>query len=358
MNTRERRAAFVVFLAILVWCLVMPAGQSAQAAAKPIELIYTLHTPAPPRPPARAGVDQASFEYWAKEVETKTQGRVKVKFYYGSMLGKVTDFLRMVEGGGVAQMGNIITNYYRWELPLFNGAMLPFLTDSVDIEGRAITRLYKEWAPMREEWAKNNVKPLWWYAIDPYYLASKEKIKSLDDLRGRKIAAFGGFLDIIPKFGITNLSMPAGEVYDALQKGTLSGVIFPYSPIKIFKFYEPCRVLVDLSFCGAQAPCAQVINLDVWKKISPEDQKTIEQISAGMHDWFVKYYEEDKSNITEFYKKENVTLISLSPEERARIRKVCAEPIMNDWVAKCKEKGVPGEEFLKRYRAIVKELTK
>lgn len=357
MNAKERKAAFIVFLVILACCFMMPSEQSA-IAAKPIELIYTLHTPAPPRPPGKAAADQASLEWWAKEVEAKTQGRVKVKFYYGSMLGKVTDFLRMVGGGGVAQMGNIVTNYYRWELPLSNGAMLPFLTESLDVEGRAITKLYDQWAPMREEWARNNVKPLWWYAIDPYWLACKESIKSLDDLRGRKVAAFGGFLDIVPRFGITNMSMPASEVYDALQKGILNGVVFPYSPIKIFKFYEPCRVLVDLSFAGAQAPCAQVINLDVWKKISAEDQKTIEGISANMHNWFVQYYEEDKSNITDFYKKEGVTLITLSPEERARIKQICAEPIMNDWVAKCKEKGVPGEEFLTRYKAIVQELTK
>jgi TRAP-type C4-dicarboxylate transport system substrate-binding protein len=348
---------FCVFLIILAYSFMVPCEKSAEAAQS-IELKYTLHTPAPPKPPARATADQAAVEWFAKEVEARTAGRVKIKFYYGGVLGKPMDFLRMVGGGGVAQIGNIIATYNRWELPLFAGAFLPFLTTSVDIEGRALTKLYNEWAPMREEWTKHNVKPLWWYVVDPYWLAVKKPIKTFDDLKGKKIGAFGGFIDIISKLGITQMSMPAGEIYDALQKGILYGVIFPYSPIKIFKYYEPTGILVDLSFCGGQTPNAQAINLKVWNQISAADRKTIEMISANMHKWFVNYYEENNKFVTEFYKKEGVKFITLSPEEQARIKKVCAEPILDDWIAKCKEKGLPGEEFLRRYRAIVQELSK
>lgn len=98
------------------------------------------------------------------------------------MLGKPTDFLRVISGGGVAQMGNIIGSYNRWELSLFAGALLPFLTEGVDMQGRAITKLYNEWTPMREEWTKQNVKPLWWYVVDPYWLVVKKSTKTFDDL--------------------------------------------------------------------------------------------------------------------------------------------------------------------------------
>lgn len=347
-------------LSIMIAFLLMVAFEKpvTAQAPKPIELAYTLHTPAPPPPPTKPTADQAAVEWFAKEVESKTAGRVKIKFYYGGVLGKPSDYLRMVGGGGVAQMGNIVGTYHMWEVPLFTGALLPFQTTDLDIEGRALTKLYNEWAPMREEWAKHNVKPLWWYVVDPYWLGCKKKITKLDDLKGQKIAGFGGFGEIIKRFGITQMSVPGTEAYEALQKGTLDGLIFPFGPIRIFKYHDVCKVLVDFSFCGGQTPNAQAINLDVWKKISPADQKVIEEISAKMHDWFVKYYEGHRQELADLYKKEGVTLLALSPEEQKRIKDTCAEPIWADWISKCKEKGVPGEEFLKRYWAIVKELTK
>jgi TRAP-type C4-dicarboxylate transport system substrate-binding protein len=344
-----------------IFLLIMISGKPVMAqerSPKAIELSYALHMPAPAPPPTKPTADQAAVEWFAKQVESKTSGRVKIKFYWGGVLGKPADYLRMVGGGGVAQVGNVVATYDMWEVPLFAGALLPFLTTNLDIEGSALTKLYNEWAPMQEEWAKYNVKPLWWYVVDPYWLACKKKITKLDEFKGERIAAFGGFGEIVKRFGVTQMSLPATDVYEALQKGTVDGIIFPFGPIKIFKYYDVCKVLVDLSFCGAQSPCAQVINLDVWKKISPADRKVIEGISENMQDWYVKYFQENIERLREFYEKEGVTLLSLSPKEQKRIKDTCAEPIWADWISKCKEKGIPGDEFLKRYKAIVAELNK
>jgi TRAP-type C4-dicarboxylate transport system substrate-binding protein len=351
----------MILVLLIMVAFDKPITESASAQTsppRPIELAYTLHQPAPPPPPARGTADVAATEWWAKEVEAKTAGRVKVKFYWGGVLGKPSDFLRMVEGGGVANMGNIVGTYNQWELPLFAGSMLAFLTKDLDVQMRAITKLYDEWGPMREEWSKHNIKPLWWYVIDPYWLVCKKPTTKFDDMHGQKIAGYGGFGEIIRKFGITQVSLPSPDAYEALQKQVLDAIIFPYGPIKTFKFYETCKVFVDLSFCGGQTAAAQAINLNVWNKISPADQKAIEEISAKMHNWFLKYYEEDRKLLTDFYKKEGITFIAFSPGEEVRVKNICAEEIWNGWVTKCKEKSVLGEEFLKRYQAIVKELTK
>jgi len=357
LYTRIGFLSIIMIVFLLTVAFEKPATAQTPAA-KVIELAYTLHTPAPPAPPAKATADQAAVEWFAKEVDSKTAGRVKIKFFYAGVLGRPSDYLRMVGGGGVAQMGNIIGTYHMWEVPLFAGALLPFLTTDLDIEGRALTKLYNEWAPMREEWTKHNVKPLWWYVVDPYFLACKKTITKLDDLKGNRIAGFGGFGEIIRRFGITQMSVPAGDAYESLQKGSLDGLIFPYSSIRIFKYHDVCKFLVDFSFCGGQTPNAQGINLDVWKRIAPADQKIIEGISANMHGWFVKYFKENERDVTELYKKDGVALLSLSAGEQKRIKDTCAEPIWADWISKCKEKGLPGEEFLKRYRAIVSDLSK
>lgn len=353
MKRRHVKLLFnVCFLMIVVSFLALPCR--AVKAAEPMVLNYTLHWAPPPK--WGGANDQASMVYWTKEIEKQTEGRVKFKIFYSAVLGKVTDFYKMVGGVGVADVGNIIGTYNQWRLPLFAGTMNPFLTTGVDVQARAITKLYNEWAPMRDEWTKLNLKPLWFYVIDPYRLIIKKEIKRLDDLKGKKIWGGGGYAEIMKRYQITPVFFPPSQVYESMQKGTIDGLFFPYGPISFFKFHEPGKVFVDMTFLGCQTPAAQAINIDVWNKISPPDQKTIEKISAGMHQFFLDYTEKDKKRLDAFYEKEGVKVISLSPEEQARIRDRCAEEVISDWIAKAEGKGVPGREFMERYKAVLKEL--
>ena len=343
----------ICFIFVMVNFLATPCG--AEKEQKSMVLSYTLHWAPPPK--GGGANDQASIVHWTKEIERQTEGRIKFKIFYSSVLGKVTDFAKMVGGVGVADVGNIIAAYTQWQLPLYAGTMNPFLTTGIDVQARAITKLYNEWAPMRDEWTKLNLKPLWFYVIDPYRLIIKKEITSLDDLQGKKIWGGGGYAEVMKRYRITPVFFPPSQVYEAMQKGTIDGLFFPYGPISFFKFHEVGRVFIDMTFIGCQTPAAEAINLDVWNKISPADQRTIENISAGMHDFFLDYTKKDEKRLADFFKNEGVKVITFSPEEQARIRDRCAEEVLADWVSKAEKQGAPAREFMKRYKAIVKELS-
>lgn len=345
---------FISFLLIAAFLVAVPC--MAKEASKSLVLNVTLHWAPPPKD--GGANDQASLVYWTKEIEKQTEGRVKFKIFYSSVLGKVTDFAKMVGGVGVADVGNIIAVYTQWQLPLFAGTMNPFLTTGIDVQARAIKRLYDEWAPMRDEWKNLNLKPLWFYVIDPYRLIIKKEISSLQDLKGKKIWGGGGYAEIMKIYGITPVFFPPSQVYEALQKGTIDGLFFPYGPSSFFKFYELGKYYVDMTFMGCQTPAALSINIDMWNKISPSDQKTIERISAGMHEFFLEYSAKDEQRLNNFFKSQGVTFITFSPEEQAKIRDRCADAVLADWIVKTDKKGVPGKEFLERYKAIVSELKK
>lgn len=354
---KKNRTGLITFMALLlITAVVFSVPCMAKDAAKSMVLNITLHWAPPPKD--GGANDQASLVYWTKEIEKQTEGRVKFKIFYSSVLGKVTDFAKMVGGVGVADVGNIIAVYTQWQLPLFAGTMNPFLTTGIDVQARAINRLYHEWAPMREEWTKLNLKPLWFYVIDPYRLIIKEDISSLDDLKGKKIWGGGGYAEIMKIYGITPVFFPPSQVYEALQKGTIDGLFFPYGPSSFFKFYELGKYYVDMTFMGCQTPAAIAINIDMWNKISPADQEAIERISAGMHKFFLDYSRKDEQRLNNFFKGQGVKFITFSPEEQAKIRDRCAEAVLTDWIEKTDKKGAPGKEFLERYRAIVNELNK
>jgi len=351
-KNHARLITFISFLLIATFLFTVPC--MAKEASKPMVLSVTLHWAPPPK--GGGANDQASLVYWTKEIEKQTEGRVKFKIFYSSVLGKVTDFAKMVGGVGVADVGAIIAVYTQWQLPLYAGTMNPFLTTGIDVQARAINRLYHEWAPMRDEWTKLNLKPLWVFVIDPYRLIIKQEISSLDDLKGKKIWGGGGYAEIMKMYGITPVFFPPSQVYEAMQKGTIDGLFFPYGPSSFFKFYEVGKYYVDLTFMGCQTPAAIAINIDMWNKISPDDQKTIERISAGMHEFFLEYSYKDEQRLNDFFRSQGVKFISFSPEEQAKIRDRCADAVLNDWIEKANKKGAPGKEFLERYKAIVNEL--
>lgn len=64
----------------------------------------------------------------------------------------------------------------------------------------------------------------------------RKEIKSIDDLKGLKMRLGGGlFGDAMAKLGVVSQNMPVGEVYQALEKGTLDAVEFvgPYDDQKL-----------------------------------------------------------------------------------------------------------------------------
>ena len=331
-----------------------PTPAPAKPAAKPIELKWTTHEPNIP------GVSTDVLRNLAKQVAEKTEGRVTIKIFWGAVLGKVTDWLKMVGEGGVAQGGFIIPTYHQWEIPLFAASGLPFFTKGYRVAPKAIWELYKEWPLMQDEMKRAKVKPLGAFQPHAHWVGVKQPFTSIDELKGKKVWAAGFWMELANAFGIVNVAMTAPEVYDALQKGVITGIIgMPYHTFRTFKYYEMTKVLVEWPF-GGQPVNFLGVNQDVWdNQISPEDQKTIEKIALDLQfDWFVKAQDEEAAALSKFFKDNGVTEIKLSAEELAKIEKVGKDVIWNSWLKTAKEKGVPGEEWMKRYQEKVNALSK
>jgi TRAP-type C4-dicarboxylate transport system substrate-binding protein len=322
------------------------------SSAKPLVLKWTTFEPDVP------GSTQLALKRMAKLVDEGTEGRVKIKIYWGSVLGKAPDFLKMTGGAGVADGAFLVTTYNQWEVPLLAASGLPFLSKGYRVGPLATWELYNEWPAMQAEMKKVNVKPLWVFQPHPHWAGVKQPITTFDDLKGKKLWVAGFWQELADAIGIVNVPMIAPQAYDALNKGVIVGVMgMPYHTWRIFKYTETLKYLVELPY-GGQPMCAQVVNLDKWNKISRKDQKTIEEIMAGMHDWFVVAVDEEAVKLGEFYKKQGVTEIRLSPEEYARVAEIGRDVVWNSWLKTANAKGVPGDEWFTRYRAMVQKYSK
>jgi len=103
-----KRVFLVAFVIVLLSTMILGGCSQAPANVKPVELKWTIVES------DSAGVFQDMHRELAKQVAEKTQGRVTIKIFWGGQLGKVTDYLKMVSEGSIAQGGTLIGTFHQW----------------------------------------------------------------------------------------------------------------------------------------------------------------------------------------------------------------------------------------------------
>ena len=120
----------------------------------------------------------------------------------------------------------------------------------------------------------------------------RKEIKSPADLKGLKMRLGGGlFGEAMQKLGVVSQNMPAGDVYQALEKGTLDAVEFvgPYDDEKLgFNKVAPYYYYPGWWEGGAELEF--FINTKAYAALSPENQAIVDAASAvAARDMTAKY---------------------------------------------------------------------
>src|SRR5690606_33016093 len=136
-----------------------------------------------------------------------------------------------------------------------------------------VTELHERIPAMREGWALHNQRLLAPVGIDTYHFVMKNPIKSLDELKGKRIGTAGLATNWMRNSGAIPVSGALPEYYNSLQTGLLDGIIVFESAIPAYKFHEVAPHIVKINF-GSMYASALTINLDVWKKL-PEEVRNV-----------------------------------------------------------------------------------
>lgn len=114
--------------------------------------------------------------------------------------------------------------------------------------------------------------------------ANKE-IKSLDDLKGFKFRIAGISGDVLRPLGVTVVNLPGGEIFQALQSGTIEGAdwVGPWNDLA-FGFYKVVKHYYWPSIDDPGPRIAVGFNKGVWDKFSASDKAMIEAAAAAEND--------------------------------------------------------------------------
>ena len=340
---RVSKWAICVFCVMLVGFMFTTSPVFGQA--KPIELTYSNFFPAPNK-------NAVLSVEWGKEVEKRSNGRVKVTVFPG---GTLTPAAQCYDGvvKGLSDVGLSVLGYTRGRFPLTEVIDLP-LGYKNGLEATKLINIYlKKFKPKEFD----DVKVMFLHAHGPGILHTKKPVATLEDLKGVKIACHGLSSKIVGALGAVPVAMPMPERYDAIQKGVAEGGVFPLEALKGWKLAEVVSS-TTLNYGSAYTTGFFVVmNKEKWASLPADVQKIIEQINE---EWIIKtgqgWDEIDKEG-TDLAASKGIKAITLPKAEDERWHKL-VQPVLDDYVKAMKEKNLPGDEALKFCQEELKKLQK
>jgi tripartite ATP-independent transporter DctP family solute receptor len=179
------------------------------------------------------------FNEWAKAVDQKTKGGLKIEVFHSAQLGVEEDIIEQIRQGAnvgqntdSARMGNYIPG-----IAIMNG---PYFANTLEeVLKVKNTPTVKAW--IDELASKYGLKVVSFTWVQGYrHFFTNKPIKKPEDLKGMRIRTPPApiWQESIRALGATPVALPFGEMYPALQQKAIDGVELVYNNIPAGRFYE------------------------------------------------------------------------------------------------------------------------
>jgi TRAP-type mannitol/chloroaromatic compound transport system substrate-binding protein len=230
-------------------------------------------------------------EYFAKRISEITDNKFQIQVFAAGELVPGLQVLDAVQNGTV-EMGNTALYYYWGKDPAFTfGTALPFglnarqMNSWLRFGGGAdlLNDLLKNFNCTGVAAANTGAQMGGWF---------RKEIKSIDDLRGLKMR-IGGFAGtIMAKVGAVPQQLAAGDIYPALEKGTLDACewVGPYDDEKL-GFYKVAKYYYYPGWWEGCGQAHNIINLAKWDELPKSYQSAILTASGDAWEWVIGRYD-------------------------------------------------------------------
>ncbi|OPY61417.1 MAG: Sialic acid-binding periplasmic protein SiaP precursor [Syntrophorhabdaceae bacterium PtaU1.Bin034] len=330
-----RRSGFnciMWFLVVSVFFIL--AGQLYAAEDKVIRLKYANFWP------PLNNLSKLS-EQWCKEVEKKTNGKVKINYLPG---GTLVPANQSYEGAvrGITDISVTATQWTAGRFPMSELVHLPIGLKSSAQATKLINAWYKKFKPKEFD----DVKVLYLFCSGPDFFMTVKPLPSIHDLKGKKIRAAGETSKTAAAMGAVPVSVPIGDAYEAFQRGVAEGVLLAREGLKSFRWGDLLKGMQVNDGIGSVSALAVVMNKNKWNSLPPDVQRVMEQVSEEWADKVGKTWDETDKEAVDFAVSKGMKITTISKEEVAETRKM-VKPLLDAYVARTKKLGLPGEESLK-----------
>jgi len=287
-----------------------------------------------------------SMEEISKRVSAATGGKFTIKVFAA---GEIVGGLQVLDAvqNGTVECGHTATYYYFGKDPTFAfSCAVPFGLNARQQNawmyhggGKELMReFYKDYNCMQFTAGNTGAQMGGWF---------RKEIKTLADLKGLKfrVSGFAGLA--LTKLGVVPQQIAGGDVYPALEKGTIDGAewVGPYDDEKL-GFYKVAKYYYYPGWWEGGPELDVLVNIKAWEALPKEYQAILEAACA-------------ESNVSMLAKYDTLNPAAL---KRLVANGVQLRPFSNEIMAACykaanevyAEISAKNAKFKKVYEAMVK----
>ncbi|MEJ7137162.1 TRAP transporter substrate-binding protein [Amphibiibacter pelophylacis] len=222
-------------------------------------------------------------EYMAKQVKAMSGGKFEISVHPGGELMPPLGVLDGVQGGNV-EMCHTAPYYFFGKNEAFTlGCAIPFGMGSRQMTawmlegngGKLMSEFYAGYNIVNFPGGNSGTQMGGWY---------RKEIKTLADMKGLKMR-IGGFAGkVLERMGAVPQQIPAGEIYQALEKGTIDAAewIGPYDDLKLGLF----KVAPNYYYPGWWEGGAELdffVNKKAYDGLSAENKAILDTATRAAH---------------------------------------------------------------------------
>lgn len=234
------------------------------------------------------GVAEKQF---LEEIETLSNGRIKINSYWAQSLVKGKEILKSVQDG-VVDFGFINVNYYPKRL-LLNGATGLLEQGPTNYENMigVYNNIYQNIPALTEEFKKYKQRPVYIYSALPWSFSTKEPLDSFKDLAGLKARCSSRWkMSDLGAIGAVPTSVAFSECYMALQTGTIDTVMTNVDAQSRAKLYEVAPYITVANELWLSLPFMITMSEKKYQRLPDDLKQVIAQASENATKRFTEYY--------------------------------------------------------------------
>lgn len=318
------------------------AARPAPAAEVDLNLAHFM-------PPA-SWQNRELFTAWAETVSKESGGRISVTVFPAQTLGKAVEGYDNAKNG-VADIAWTLQGYTAGRFPLSQVVELPGLYDNAAVGSCAFQKLYDSGA-LDAEYGETHV--LFVHTHGPGHLHTKDKpVTSLADLKGLKIRRPSPVVGkLLEELGAEPVGMPAPQIYESVQRGSIDGYMLPWEAVKGFRVYEVSDQHTEFGFYAA----GFVLTMNKARYDSlPDDLRKVVDDNTGMKWAVIAGKGFDKGDIEGLEAaKATGTIHKIEGADLAEFQ-AAADRMTEAYLKELDDKGLPGTSTYEQVKGYVAE---
>lgn len=219
-------------------------------------------------------------EWFMSEVEKRSAGRITFTRNWLESGCPAAELYQCVADGRADVVFSSPT-YEPQKLPITLMTAIPFVANTTDEKTQAFYQMYQAQDLLKQEYEEAGLHLLGLWTVR-LVLGSQESIDSVADLRGKSLRATGDpVINALRAAGANPVTLTVNEVYEALQRGVISGYGLDLASNINYSLHEQINHLADPN-AGGFSPINLVINSGLYESMDSEARQVIDEVSREL----------------------------------------------------------------------------